>query len=91
MAREVSSSAGFRFVCYRKDCQAFARFLQRPDVLDTAAGLARDEISSSRPRIEKAAAEFRRGFLVRTFAIGLRRRGFGQFPWPAAQPVLSLC
>ena len=32
------ASAGFRFVCYCEDCQAFARFLQRPDVLDTAGG-----------------------------------------------------
>lgn len=29
---------GFRFVCYCRDCQAFARFLGRPDVLDTAGG-----------------------------------------------------
>ena len=34
----VSPSAGFRFICYCKDCQAFARFLERPDVLDPAAG-----------------------------------------------------
>ena len=34
VAREVSPSAGFRFVCYCRDCQAFARFLDRPDVLD---------------------------------------------------------
>jgi hypothetical protein len=27
LAREVSPTAGFRFVCYCKDCQAFARFL----------------------------------------------------------------
>ena len=38
IAREVSPSAGFRFVCYCKDCQAFARFLDRPDVLDAAGG-----------------------------------------------------
>lgn len=38
IAREVSPSGGFRFVCYCKDCQAFARFLGRPDVLDTAGG-----------------------------------------------------
>src|SRR5262245_32360452 len=31
-------SAGFRLVCYCKDCQAFARFLERPDVLDAAGG-----------------------------------------------------
>ena len=30
----LNPSAGFRFVCYCKDCQAFARFLDRADVLD---------------------------------------------------------
>jgi hypothetical protein len=35
---EVSPSAGFRIVCYCKDCQAFARFLNRPDVLDASGG-----------------------------------------------------
>jgi hypothetical protein len=38
VAREVSPAEGFRFVCYCKDCQAFARFLDRPDVLDAASG-----------------------------------------------------
>jgi Family of unknown function (DUF6151) len=38
VAREVSPSTGFRFVCYCTDCQAFARFLERPDVLDAAGG-----------------------------------------------------
>jgi hypothetical protein len=38
VARGVSTSAGFRFVCYCTDCQAFARFLGRPDVLDAAGG-----------------------------------------------------
>src|SRR3984957_228070 len=38
MAREVSPSTGFRFICYCKDCQAFARFLERADVLDAAGG-----------------------------------------------------
>jgi hypothetical protein len=37
-ARRVSPSSGFRFVCYCKDCQAFARFLARPDVLDSGGG-----------------------------------------------------
>jgi hypothetical protein len=31
-------SAGLRFICYCKDCQAFAHFLKRPDVLDDAGG-----------------------------------------------------
>jgi Family of unknown function (DUF6151) len=34
----VAPSVGFRFVCYCKDCQAFARLLKRPDVLDSAGG-----------------------------------------------------
>ena len=38
LARAVSPSAGFRFVCYCEDCQAFARFLEQPDILDTAGG-----------------------------------------------------
>jgi hypothetical protein len=38
VANGVAPRAGFRFVCYCRDCQAFARFLERPDVLDTAGG-----------------------------------------------------
>jgi hypothetical protein len=36
VANEVAT--GFRFICYCQDCQAFARFLKRPDVLDIAGG-----------------------------------------------------
>lgn len=38
VAGDISPSSGFRFVCYCKDCQAFARFLERLDVLDLAGG-----------------------------------------------------
>ena len=38
VAHEVTPHTGFRFICYCKDCQAFARFLDRPDVLDIAGG-----------------------------------------------------
>ena len=38
VASHVSPSTGFRFICYCKDCQAFARFLDRADVLDPAGG-----------------------------------------------------
>ena len=38
VASSVSPSSGLRFVCYCKDCQAFARFLGRADVLDPAGG-----------------------------------------------------
>ncbi|HEX3502517.1 MAG TPA: DUF6151 family protein [Xanthobacteraceae bacterium] len=37
-ACDVSPTTGSRFVCYCTDCQAFARFLDRPDVLDSAGG-----------------------------------------------------
>ena len=38
VAHDVAPHAGFRFVCYCKDCQAFARVLDRPDVLDAVGG-----------------------------------------------------
>jgi hypothetical protein len=38
IARAVSPSTGCRVACYCEDCQAFARFLERPDVLDAAGG-----------------------------------------------------
>jgi hypothetical protein len=38
VANEVAPSTGFRFICYCRDCQAFARFLERLDVLDAAGG-----------------------------------------------------
>lgn len=38
VATNISSSGGLRFICYCGDCQAFARFLDRPDVLDRAGG-----------------------------------------------------
>ena len=36
VANMVAPRPGFRFVCYCRDCQALARFLKQPDVLDTA-------------------------------------------------------
>jgi Family of unknown function (DUF6151) len=38
LASEVSPSTGCRVVCYCKDCQAFAHFLDRADVLDAVGG-----------------------------------------------------
>jgi Family of unknown function (DUF6151) len=37
-ASDVAQSTGFRFICYCRDCQAFARFLGLADVLDAAGG-----------------------------------------------------
>lgn len=38
VASNVSPSSGIRFICYCRDCQAFARILDRADVLDSAGG-----------------------------------------------------
>ncbi len=51
VAREVAPSAGLRFVCYCGDCQAFARFLQRPDVLDGAGGTGIFQMPTGRVKL----------------------------------------
>ena len=51
VASDVSPSGGFRFVCYCKDCQAFARFLERPDVLDPAGGTDIFQMPPARVRL----------------------------------------
>ena len=38
VASDVSPSSGLHLICYCEDCQTFARFLERPDVLDPAGG-----------------------------------------------------
>ena len=38
VARDLSRSTGNRVICYCDDCQAFARFLERTDVMDSAGG-----------------------------------------------------
>jgi hypothetical protein len=38
VASNVFPSTGLRFICYCKDCQTFAHFLGRADVLDPAGG-----------------------------------------------------
>jgi hypothetical protein len=59
VAHEVSLSASFRFVCYCKDCQAFARFLDRPDVLDAAGGADIFRMSPARVQITAGADALR--------------------------------
>jgi hypothetical protein len=51
VAIDVSPSAGLRFVCYCKDCQAFAHFLGRPDVLDPAGGTDIFHMASGRVKL----------------------------------------
>lgn len=52
IARGVGPSAGLRFVCYCEDCQAFARFLGRPDVLDPAGGTDIFQMPPGRLRLD---------------------------------------
>jgi hypothetical protein len=51
VARDISPSTGFRFVCYCTDCQAFARFLDRPDVLDAAGGTDIFQMAAGRVKL----------------------------------------
>ena len=51
VANEVAPNSGFRFVCYCQDCQAFARFLEQPDVLDTAGGTDIFHLPASRVKL----------------------------------------
>jgi Family of unknown function (DUF6151) len=59
VAREVSPSAGFRFVCYCTDCQAFARYLERPDVLDAAGGTDIFHMAAGRVKMTAGADALR--------------------------------
>ena len=55
VANEVAPHAGFRLVCYCQDCQAFARFLERPDVLDTAGGTDIFQMPTGRVKLTTGA------------------------------------
>ena len=72
VAREVAPSAGFRFVCYCKDCQAFARFLGLPDVLDDAGGTDIFQMAAGRVTFSAGADTLRcltfSGKVLRWFA-----------------------
>jgi len=58
-AREVLPSAGFRFVCYCTDCQAFAKFLDRPDMLDAAGGTDIFQMAAGRVTLSAGADALR--------------------------------
>jgi len=59
VASDVSPSTGLRFVCYCKDCQAFAGFLERADVLDPAGGTDIFQIPPARMKLTAGADAMR--------------------------------
>ena len=59
VASHVAPSTGFRFVCYCTDCQTFARFLERPDVLDPAGGTDIFQMPPARVRLNQGADALR--------------------------------
>ena len=59
VASAIAPSAGFRLVCYCKDCQAFARFLDRPDVLDAAGGTDIFQMRIGRVKLTEGADALR--------------------------------
>jgi len=59
VASDVSPSSGLRLVCYCGDCQAFAHFLERPDVLDPAGGTDIFQMPPARIRLTAGADALR--------------------------------
>ena len=60
VASNISPSSGLRFVCYCQDCQAFARFLDRADVLDPAGGTDIFHMPPARIKLTAGADAMRR-------------------------------
>jgi hypothetical protein len=58
-AANISPRTGNRVVCYCKDCQAFARFLERDDVVDRLGGTDIFQVAPSQVRIAEGADELR--------------------------------
>lgn len=56
---DVSPASGNRIVCYCDDCQAFARHLGRPDVMNAAGGTDIFQVAPARVRITEGADELR--------------------------------
>lgn len=69
-ALEVSPAAGTRIVCYCNDCQAFAHFLERPEITDDWGGTDIFQMAPARVRIDHDDDALR---CVRLSAKGLYR------------------
>lgn len=71
VATDVSPASGNRVVCYCDDCQAFARFLQRDDVMNAAGGTEIFQMPPANVRITEGAAALR--------CVRLSRKGMHRF------------
>lgn len=60
VARDVSPAETFPFVCYCRDCQAFAERIERPDVLDAAGGTRIVQLAPARVRLTSGRDALRR-------------------------------
>jgi hypothetical protein len=56
---DVSATTGNRVVCYCADCQAFAHFLGRTDVLDAVGGTSIFQVAPSQVRILEGSEQIR--------------------------------
>jgi hypothetical protein len=70
VALDLSPASVNRVVCYCDDCQAFARFLERADVLDAAGGTDVVQLAPAQVRIDEGADALR---CVRLSPKGLHR------------------
>ena len=78
-ALAVSKDAGTRIVCYCKDCQAFARFLEHPGVTDAGGGTDIFQMPPSRLRITQGSDALR---CVRLSGKGMHRWFCGECKTP---------
>ena len=70
LARDVSPELGNHVVCYCGDCQAFARFLDRPGTTDDAGGTAIFQLPPSHVTLTEGLDQLR---CMRLSARGLHR------------------
>jgi hypothetical protein len=59
MVTEVSPDAGNRIVCYCGDCQAFARFLGQPGIVDAQGGTDIFQVAPARMRFTEGVESLR--------------------------------
>ena len=73
IARGVTAADGTRVICYCDDCQAYARFLGRDDILDAWGGTDTFQTAPARVRLTEGTDELR----------CVRLSGRGMFRWYA--------